>query len=237
MTGGGPLPDADELLAAELALGLIDGEERRAALWRLASDPDFAAAYDQWALLALAGAPRIEALRPSLWLAIEQKLPANDRGSLVRSRQVPWWWQAAAIAATAVAAVLTVAQVREKPVPAKPAFAQNAGHELVAVLSTTEGSAVVTVSFDVSTGQLMWAPARLEVGDKVAELWVIPADKRPRSLGLINAKGPGSKHAPSSAAGALATDATVAVSLEPIGGSPTGAPTGPVIVSGKFSLI
>jgi anti-sigma-K factor RskA len=31
-----------------------------------------------------------------------------------------------------------------------------------------------------------------------------------------------------------ALDTTIAVSVEPIGGSPTGAPTGPVVYSGKM---
>ena len=237
MSGITPLSDADELLAAELALGLIDGDERHSAMRRLGEDPDFAAAYDRWTLHRLANAPHGQVPQPSVWSTIERKLPANDCAATTRPRQVSRWWQATAIAATTATAVLALALVRDRPVPAKPVVAQIAQRDLVAVLTAADSSAVVIVSFDAATGRLMWAPARLKVGDKVPELWVIPADKRPRSLGVIGVNGPGASRRPSSAVTALAADATAAISLEPVGGSPTGAPTGPVIVSGKFSLI
>ena len=40
---------------------------------------------------------------------------------------------------------------------------------------------------------------------------------------------------PSDLAGRVTPDATLAVSLEPPGGSPTGLPTGPVIAAGKLT--
>jgi anti-sigma-K factor RskA len=42
---------------------------------------------------------------------------------------------------------------------------------------------------------------------------------------------------PPDLAGRVASDMTLAVSLEPPGGSPTGAPTGPVIASGKLTSL
>ena len=62
------------------------------------------------------------------------------------------------------------------------------------------------------------------------ELWMLPDNGAPPvSLGLI--PGVGNAVLPLSAAqlGVLAQTSTLAVSLEPAGGSPTGAPTGPVI--------
>ncbi len=62
------------------------------------------------------------------------------------------------------------------------------------------------------------------------ELWMLPGNgAAPVSLGLI--PGTGDAALPLSAAqrAVLAQTATLAVSLEPAGGSPTGAPTGPVI--------
>ncbi len=62
------------------------------------------------------------------------------------------------------------------------------------------------------------------------ELWMLPSNgAAPVSLGLI--PGTGDAALPLSAAqrAVLAQTATLAVSLEPAGGSPTGAPTGPVI--------
>ena len=56
-----------------------------------------------------------------------------------------------------------------------------------------------------------------------------------RSLGLIEGGHEVRINLPPELAARVATDATLAVSLEPPGGSPTGAPTGPVIATGKLT--
>jgi anti-sigma-K factor RskA len=62
------------------------------------------------------------------------------------------------------------------------------------------------------------------------ELWIIPAGGKPRPVGMIS----GVRSL--TLAGGEAK-ATFAVSLEPAGGSPTGAPTGPVIATGVLSAV
>ncbi len=79
------------------------------------------------------------------------------------------------------------------------------------------------------------APTGIDIGAHSAELWVIPADGKPRSLGTIAAATPGWTKAPTPALASLAPGATLAISVEPLGGSPTGQPTGPVILSGKIA--
>ncbi|MDZ5460576.1 anti-sigma factor, partial [Azohydromonas lata] len=73
--------------------------------------------------------------------------------------------------------------------------------------------------------------------DRALELWALPPQGAPRSLGLISPQGvtvlprerlPAAVLGPGTAA--------LAVSLEPAGGSPTGAPTGPVLYSGRLQL-
>jgi anti-sigma-K factor RskA len=63
---------------------------------------------------------------------------------------------------------------------------------------------------------------------------VIPAGGKPRSLGTM----PDRKQMHMKLADTLATllqqGATIAISVEPRGGSPTGAPTGPVVASGAL---
>jgi len=64
------------------------------------------------------------------------------------------------------------------------------------------------------------------------ELWALPASGAPRSLGLISARD-----ASVVQRGRVSKDVTgLAVSLEPAGGSPTGAPTGPVLFVGELTL-
>jgi hypothetical protein len=70
--------------------------------------------------------------------------------------------------------------------------------------------------------------------DKSFELWIIPVNQSaPISLGLL--PGQGNKQLMVSLKNAdLLKQSTLAVSLEPIGGSPTGQPTGAVLYQGKL---
>jgi anti-sigma-K factor RskA len=88
-------------------------------------------------------------------------------------------------------------------------------------------------------GSLVVVPASLLTNDpRAIELWIIPAGQsRPRSLGLIQSGEPIRLDLPPDLAGAATAGATLAVSLEPPGGSPTGQPTGPVIASGKLTSL
>jgi anti-sigma-K factor RskA len=62
------------------------------------------------------------------------------------------------------------------------------------------------------------------------ELWMLPGgDAPPVSLGLLPAAGNRALPLDAQAHAVLAVTPTLAVSLEPAGGSPTGAPTGPVL--------
>ncbi len=55
-------------------------------------------------------------------------------------------------------------------------------------------------------------------------------------LGVFQDQGDGSIVIPPDMRGRLKDGVTLAVSLEPFGGSPTGKPTGPVVASGKIGV-
>ncbi len=67
--------------------------------------------------------------------------------------------------------------------------------------------------------------------DSSLELWALPRGRKPRSLGVI-APEKGVLELAATGDQALADVPILAVSLEPKGGSTTGAPTGPVLYSG-----
>jgi anti-sigma-K factor RskA len=67
---------------------------------------------------------------------------------------------------------------------------------------------------------------------RALELWAVPATGAPRSLGLVQTRGATTLLR----AQLLRDTAAFAVSVEPTGGSPTGAPTGPIVSLGKLQL-
>jgi anti-sigma-K factor RskA len=220
----------DDILAAEHVLGLADAGER------IGRDPAFAAAVQAWAtrLDPLLGPDR--AAPAELWARISARLPANDPG--VRDPVRPWRW--ATLAASAVAAVL-LGLLLMRPTPQAPArapvVAEAEAPVMAASLTPKQGTGAVTISYSARDGRMVATPIGMDAGGKSPELWVIGADGRPHSLGVIKDKAPASMIVPAGERAMLANGVTLAVSLEPLGGSPTGQPTGPVVMSGTMSLV
>jgi anti-sigma-K factor RskA len=73
--------------------------------------------------------------------------------------------------------------------------------------------------------------------DRSLELWAIPADGKPISLGVIPAGGKGKVELNEAQKALIGKPIALAVSLEPRGGSPTGQPTGPVLYQGALAAL
>jgi anti-sigma-K factor RskA len=69
------------------------------------------------------------------------------------------------------------------------------------------------------------------------ELWAIPANGKPISLGVIPAGGKGKVELSDAQKALIGKPTALAVSLEPKGGSPTGQPTGPVLYQGALAAL
>jgi anti-sigma-K factor RskA len=122
-------------------------------------------------------------------------------------------------------------QVVEVKTPPPPAAAQ-----YVALLQKDAGSPAFILTVDAVTQNftVRKVGAQPEPG-RSFELWVV-SDKlqRPRSLGVIGSSDFTTRPVLSGYDSDLVNKATYAVSLEPEGGSPTGAPTGPIVYTGKL---
>lgn len=233
----------ERVTAAEYALRLLNGDDQQAAATRAAIEPEFAAEIARWQARL---APLYDEIEPvavpqGLWDRIQERTTgrsaANDNVSALRRRLVAWKTVAGTMTALAASLVLFVlVEPRTMVVPQPQAAApQRAGAPMVAILAD-QGSNKAVASWDPGAKQLVLAvTGDMKVGPQQSpELWVILPGAKPRSLGIM----PEGKQAHLRLADALAQllkgGATIAVSVEPHGGSPTGAPTGPVIASGAL---
>lgn len=224
--------DDIDMLAAEYALGTLPADERAAVARRAQTNASLAAAISAWELrlAPLAETVPERAVPAALWEKIEKRIAADGGGNVISIERRLRRWRAAAIASAAIAAsLLLFVGVRE--------FFPPAGDKtLVAVLQKDAQSPAFLVAVDLDKRQLTIraVTAKPEPG-KSYELWLVHDDlKTPRSLGLVGDKPVTVGPSLTSYSPRIIEDGTLAVSLEPPGGSPTGAPTGPVLWSGKL---
>lgn len=222
-------PSDRDALAAELALGLLDPAERAEALRLCLSDPDFAAAVEHWGLRfspLLAELPSVEA-PAHVWPMVAARVGSGDgtdHGRIIRR-----WRGIASLFGTVAAALGLFILVRpaDAPVPTSVGVAQ---------LVDASGAGTLAIAYDQSQGTLRLSQATLGDSNKRPELWVIPADGKPRSLGLIDANG-GSLSVDRNLQPFLAEGVTLAITLEDPATAPHPAPTSAPILTGKISVI
>jgi len=218
-----------DALAAEYALGTLPARARL-RLERIALDDGVVAAgIRSWEMRL---APLTEGAAPitpppRVWTAIVKRL------GLRRARaEDSWWsrvslWRGLALASVAAVIGLGVALLGQKP--------EVANQQIVAVLAGPDAkpALIATVLRGERTMSVKAVGAAAIPADKSLELWMLPEGGAPKSLGLIPGSGVGRVALPAPPDVSLANVPALAVSLEPAGGSTTGAPTGPVLYSGK----
>ncbi|MBS0308805.1 MAG: anti-sigma factor [Proteobacteria bacterium] len=223
-----------EKLASEYVLGTLkDGARRRFESW-LNGDAALRRAVAEWqdrlyplAELAPAAIPSAQ-----VWRAIEKRLNQQETMQQPRWRERLDFWRYLGMASSAVAALLLVVLLVRQP------QGDIAAASYVAVLSDNNAQTVMVVTGHPQRHQMtikMVTPQQL-ADDKSLELWALPKDDAPRSLGLLAANGVVTltlpDNMPPNAVPALA------VSLEPKGGSPNpNAPSGPVLYKGAWVQI
>jgi anti-sigma-K factor RskA len=104
---------------------------------------------------------------------------------------------------------------------------------LVAELSAAGSQVNLLASYQADSGHLRIIPvAAGKPEEKSLQLWLVPGSGGPQSLGVFQPGEGGELVIPANLRSQIGEGATFAVSLEPFGGSSTGAPTGPVVASG-----
>lgn len=220
----------DELhaLAGEYVLGVLDPAEAGEVAAALATNAALRTAVAFWeeALHPLSTlAPPAEP--PSgLWDTIAARLDDKKSPPAAPSRfwstPRPWRWSTAGFAAVAAVLALYVAL---RPLPPAPSA--------VALLHAPQETAANWVATADRDGlRLLALAATAPPNGRAFELWAIaPGAKTPQPLGVIPREGVFRlKTLPA----AVRQGATLAISVEPPGGSPTGQPTGPVVFVGAL---
>ncbi len=229
-----PAPDDPDLDAAEYVLGLLPPDQARAVETLAAYDATVAASIVAWQdrLSPLVATVPPLVPPPELWqrLALATGLQqASARRSVPRrSAAGKVWhslalWRTATVGAFAVAAGLAFVALAPKPLPTEP---------LLAALSPQGSPGAVFLIRVGERGQVtVIAVGRPNVPiDRTLELWALrDGATAPVSLGLLPGGGRIRLRADVSAGTRLL------VSQEPTGGSPTGAPTGPVVYAGLLT--
>ncbi|MBX4932748.1 anti-sigma factor [Rhizobium bangladeshense] len=221
----------DEVLAGEYVLGVLSLQDRRVVEERMRHDRTFAAIVSRWETNLSAFNDEYDGVAPSreTFKQIESRL-FGDAGKPASFSQGLWnsavFWRSLAFACivVAVSAVIFASGVVPQPQGPTP---------LVADLSGQNNAIDLRASYEIQSGRLKIVPvAAGKPEEKSLELWLVQGGGTPKSLGVFQPGESGELVIPAEMRSNITDGATLAVSLEPFGGSPTGQATGPVVASG-----
>lgn len=217
-------PELIEELAAQYALGTLRGRARRRFERFYQQDLPALNAVRRWEdrLVELAAGVAPVHPSPQVWRNVQQRLKHGK----AKQRDARGWWNRTQWAMAATVAMFTAALawwiLVAVPAP-----------ELVATVVDQQQAQLWRIEAPRARDKLhVIASAALTKDEQHAyELWALPkqAGAAPVSLGLMPQTGDRALQLNDAQRLALASAEKVAVSLEPVGGSPTGAPTGPVL--------
>lgn len=215
-----------DLLAGEYVLGTLDLTDRQAVERRLLDSPDLARRVAAWERRLAPLSEDVPAVVPAphVWQRLRRTIAARG---VERALPPRWWnrlnvWRGWAAAATAAAFGLLVLLLT----PGEPP-------QLVAVLSDPNGRPLWVVRSSGTGDPLLARPVDgAGSAGQVPQLWLAQGDGPPLSLGLLERDPSGRQVLTPPPTARLQAGATMAISLEPPGGSPTGRPTGPVVSHG-----
>lgn len=219
-------PALRRALAADYAIGLMPPTARRRFEQLMAEDHALQVELAQWqeTLVSLTEPVMEEPVPEQVWDRIVARIEPQRLHVPARSR-ARTWRQAIALAAAVVLAIgIGLFYNRDQ------------AHYGATLLSASNQPAVKVQAFEqylqVEPVELASAPA-----DRSMELWAIPTGGKPISLGLMPEGGKGRISLNEGQRKLLGQSITLAISLEPAGGSPTGQPTGPVLYHGQLAIL
>jgi len=242
-------PELQEKLAAEFVLGTLRGRARlRFQTW-LRNDARLRGIVSEWERRLAPLAAGVDEVRPPqrVWRSIESRIAdggsARPRGGFWESTA---FWRGWGLVATGCAAALVAALALQQPqrieVPVvqtveTPAQVAMQPAYVAILYAKEEGEKLVFMAYAARKSNELWV-RRVDLQKPPTgrdyELWGIPSKpgERPQSLGMIPAAAKATLKLPGAADETLENFSVLVISIEPIGGSKTGSPSGQVVAKG-----
>ncbi len=257
-------PHLRDALAAEYVLGTLAGRARRRFEAWLKQDAALRITVNQWEARLTPMAAVIAGVPPPkrVWERVSAAIapigaPTKAVGGSIAGAAALWqslvFWRGFGLTTAGAAAALLVfvgvrppeiverIQVVEKVVERVVLVADGtAAHQpsYVAALKDGKGETMLMIYAGRKAGE-MWVKfmgTSMPV-DASLELWGLDLHGNPKSLGIVKAMGKNMIKLPDIADKALGDYKTLAVSMEPMGGSTSGKPSGPVMYSGDCMMV
>ena len=219
-------PERRRALAADYAIGLMPPTARKRFENLLLDDANLRSELAHWQNhLTQLTEPLIEQPVPEhVWHAIVARIEPQTLH--VPPKRAFWNWLRLGAVACSLLVALTVGLLYN--------------HDSVQYKATLlSGTAQPGLRIEAHADYLKVRPLELSAVEagRSLELWAIPVEGKPVSLGLIPADGDGRIALSQSQRQLIRVPVVLAVSLEPQGGSPTGQPTGPVLYQGPLATL
>jgi anti-sigma-K factor RskA len=242
----------DPMIAAEWALGLLEGEELLAARSKYATDPDFAWRKEWWDDWFAPLSDAMPGAEPGehVWDGIAARLAAQQENApaanaapaanvaALEAKVRRWQWVAgmSSMAAAVALALFAFAPARS-PVEAPSQIA--AAAPMVATVPIGETGLRLDVTYIPESERMVVAAIGLTPdGVHDHELWLVPKDGSPlQSLGVVTPGEVRSMTLPAAITAKLGEGAGLALTREPLGGKPADKDAGPVVAKGSFTRV
>jgi len=222
-------PERREMLAAEYVMGTLVGQARARFERLLSHNRLLRIEVAQWEE-RLQQLNHVEPVKPPrrVWSNINKQLKTEASGGQAAQTRVRWWKGYAALAS-----VMLLATAAALFVPRELPSEQS---DFVSVMNTENNEPGWIIRFDTKTQSIAIETLRtiLPAKDRSFELWLLQANGTPVSLGLLPNEG---KQRRDISESDFNVNNGLAVSIEPLGGSTTGAPTGPVVYQSSIFTV
>jgi anti-sigma-K factor RskA len=252
-TPEGEVTRDDPMIAAEWALGLLEGEELLAARGKYATDPDFAWRkewWDDWFAPLTDAMPGAEP-GAHVWDGIAARIAVQEPATAAPVPEGPasnvvelqakvrrWQWVAGLSSMAAALALAWVAMVPGRAPTGAP-DPQIAAAPMVATVPVGDSGLRLDVTYIPDSKRMVVGAIGLTAdGVHDHELWLVPADGTPlQSLGVVKPGEVRSMALPQAVTAKLGAGASLVLTREPIGGKPEGVDAGPVVAKGAFTQV